>query len=213
MRVHGHPALLSALKKLRSHADFLEKFSPTVKSSGFFYFDSVGLVRPEITHYRQHLSLNYEPPKGTTVLFLVPQTRNKPFHKAPEFKKIRQLFRSLGKEQASKIHICVYAAPFGVIPLELDEVYPLSQHEAALPLDLETVDYVASQTREYIKRTVYASVVLLNDAKLWKNTVEKACKSACKAKGLAFDSVDASVEGSKEILSRLENILRKQLSE
>ena len=213
MRVHGHPALLSALKKLRSHADFLEKFSPTVKSSGFFYFDPVGLARPEILHYRKRLEERYDPPNNAKVLFLVPQTRNKPFHKAPEFKKIRQLFRSLGEQLSSKIHICVYAAPFGVIPLELDEVYPLSQHEVALPLDLETVDYVASQTAGYIKRTAYASAVLLNDAKLWKNTVEKACKSACKAKSLAFDSVDASVEGSKEILSRLENILRKQLSE
>ena len=56
MRVHGHPALLSALKRLRSHADFLEKYSPTVKGNGFFYFDSVGLVRPEITHYRKRLN-------------------------------------------------------------------------------------------------------------------------------------------------------------
>ena len=143
----------------------------------------------------------------------MPQTRNKPFHKAPEFKKIRQLFRSLGEELASKIHVCVYCAPFGVVPLELDEVYPLSQHEAALPLDLETVDYVASQTSEYIKRTAYRGVVLLNDAKLWKDTVKKACRSACKTKGLAFDAVDADAGGSKEILVRLENILRRQLSE
>ena len=211
MRVHGHPALLSALKKLRNHADFLEKYSPTVKSSGFFYFDSVGLARPEITHYRKHLSERYDSPSNAKVLFLVPQTRNKPFHKAPEFKKIRQLFRSLG-ELSEKIHICVYAAPFGVVPLELDEVYPLSQHEVALPLDLETVDYVADQTQEYIKRTAYASVVLLNDPKLWKDTVKKACKSACKAKGLAFDCIEADVAGSKEILSRLEDIFKKQLS-
>ena len=213
MRVHGHPALLSALKRLRSHADFLERYSPTVKGSGFFYFDSVGLVRPEITHYRKRLNQRYDPPKNARVLLLVPQTRNKPFHRAPEFKKIRHLFRCLGEELASKIHICVYAAPFGVVPLELDEVYPLSQHEAALPLDLETVDYVAGQTREYIRRTAYTGVVLLNDAKLWKDTVKKACRSACRAKGLAFDSVDADVEGSKEILIRLENILLRQLSE
>ena len=135
-----------------------------MKSNGFFYFDSVGLVRPEITHYRKRLEERYDPPKNAKVLFLVPQTRNKPFHRAPEFKKIRHLLRSLGEELASKIHICVYSAPFGVVPLELDEVYPLSQHEAALPLDLETVDYVASQTREYIKRTAYTGVVLLNDA-------------------------------------------------
>ena len=77
---------------------------------------------------------------------------------------------------ASKIHVCVYSAPFGVVPLELDEVYPLSQHEAALPLDLETIDYVANQTSEYIKQTAYMGVVLLNDAKLWKDKVKKACR-------------------------------------
>jgi 7-cyano-7-deazaguanine tRNA-ribosyltransferase len=212
MRVHSHPALLSALKRLRGHEDFLEKFSPTVKSSGFFYFDSVGLVRPEITHYRKRLNERYDPPENARILFLVPQTRNKPFHKAPEFKKIRQLFRRLGEDLAGKVHVCFYAAPFGVIPLELDEVYPLSQHEATLPLDLETVDYVASQTAAYIKRSCYAGVVLLNDAKLWRDTIKTACTSACCERGLAFDVVDADL-ASKEILVRLENILRKQLSE
>ena len=212
MRVHAHPALLSALKRLRNHEDFLEKLNPTVKGSGFFYFDSVGLARPEITHYRKRLSQRYTPPENARVLLLVPQTRNKPFHKAPEFKKIRQLFRSLG-ELSAQVHVCVYAAPFGVVPLELDEVYPLSQHEVALPLDRETVDYVAAETAEYITRNGYGSVVVLNDKKLWGDTVKKSCKHACTAKSLPFDSVDADVAGSKEILTRLENILRKQLSE
>src|SRR5665648_773067 len=162
MRLHAHPALLSALKRVRSHADFLEKYSPTAKSSGFFYFDSVGLARPEITHYRKRLNQNYSPPKGAKVLLLLPQTRNKPFHKAPEMKKIRQLMRILGEELAAQVHVCVYAAPFGVVPLELDEVYPLSQHETTLPLDLETVDYVAGQAAGYIQRNGYRSVVLLN---------------------------------------------------
>ncbi len=212
MRVHNHPALLSALKKLRNHVDFLEKYSPSVKSSGFFYFDAEGLARPEITHYRKRLNQRYDPPSNAKILFLVPQTRNKPFHKAPEFKKIRQLLRSLGEKSASKIHICVYCAPFGVVPLELDEIYPLSQHETALPLDLETVNYVANQTREYIKRNSYEGVVLLNDAKLWQGTVKRACKSVCRAKGLAFDAVDTNVKGTKEILAQLEVILRKQLN-
>jgi len=213
MRVHAHPALLSALKHLCNHADFLEKYSPTAKSSGFFYFDSVGLARPEITHYRKRLSERYIPPSEVKVLLLVPQTRNKPFHKAPEFKKIRQLFRSLGKELSGQVHVCVYSAPFGLVPLELDEVYPLSQHESANPFDLDTINYVANQTAEYIKRSTYPSVTLLNDPKHWSNNVKKACTKVCSAKGLAFDSVDANVQGSKEIFSRLEEILRKQLSE
>ncbi|MGA3059813.1 MAG: tRNA guanosine(15) transglycosylase TgtA [Candidatus Bathyarchaeia archaeon] len=213
MRVHSHPALLSALKRLRNHSDFLEMYSPTVKENGFFYFDSVGLARPEIIHYRKRLNQRYDPPKNARVLLLLPQTKNKPFHRAPEFKKIRHIFRCLGAELASKIHVCVYAAPFGAIPLELDEIYPLSQHECALPLDLETVNYVAERTREYINRTEYVGVVLLNDAKIWKDIVKKACRSTCKKKGLMFDCINADVEGNKEILVRLENILSSQLSE
>ena len=111
------------------------------------------------------------------------------------------------------MHVCVYAAPFGVVPLELDEVYPLSQHETALPLDLETVDYVANQAAEYIERSGYQGVTLLNDRKLWGSTVKKACQQACNEKAVAFDSVEANVEGTKETLANLESILRKQLIE
>jgi 7-cyano-7-deazaguanine tRNA-ribosyltransferase len=212
MRVHAHPALLSALKHLHKHADFLEKYSPTAKSSGFFYFNSVGLARPEITHYRKRLTERYTPPQNAKVLLLVPQTRNKPFHKAPEFKKIRQLFRSIGKELSGQVHVCVYSAPFGLVPLELDEVYPLSQHETAHPFDLETINYVANQAAEYIERSPYQSVALLNDPKHWSDTVKEACQKVCSAKDLGFDSVDANVQGSKEIFSRLDAILREQLS-
>jgi 7-cyano-7-deazaguanine tRNA-ribosyltransferase len=211
MRVHAHPALLSALKHLRKHADFLEKYSPTAKSSGFFYFDSVGLARPEITHYCKRLTERYMPPQNAKVLLLVPQTRNKPFHKSPEFKKIRQLFRNIGKELSSQVHVCVYSVPFGLVPLELDEVYPLSQHEAANPFDLETINYVANQTAYYIGRSPYQSVTLLNDPKHWNDAVKQASQKACSVKSLKFESVDASVEGSKEIFNRLEAILREQL--
>ena len=174
MRLHAHPALLSALKHLQNHEDFLEAYSPTSKSSGFFYFDSVGLARPEITHYRKRLTERYTPPQDARVLLLVPQTRNKPFHKAPEFKKIRQLFRSLGEDLSVQVHVCVYSAPFGLVPLELDEVYPLSQHETAHPFDCETVEYVATQTAEYIKRSAYKGVVLLNDPKHWNDSIKES---------------------------------------
>lgn len=213
MRLHAHPALLSALKRVRDNEEFLEQFSPRAKSSGFFYFDAVGLARPEIVHYRKRLSTNYEPPADAKVLFLVPQTRNKPFHKAPEMKKIRHLLRMIGEDQAAQVHVCVYAAPFGVIPLELDEVYPLSQHEATLPLDLETVNYVAAQAADYIKRNNYKAVVLLNDRKLWKDTVKAAVKAACEEKSLCFSTQDTNIEGTREMLKHLETALLKGLAE
>jgi 7-cyano-7-deazaguanine tRNA-ribosyltransferase len=213
MRAHAHPALLTALKKLKNHRDFIEKCSPTVKRSGLFFFGSVGLARPEVTHYRNRLLERYCPPENARVLLLAPQTRKKPFHKARQFDGIKQVFQRLDKELASTVHVCFYSAPFGVVPLELDEVYPLSQHETALPLDVETVDYVASQVSEYILRTHYNTVVLLHDPQQWGNSVKKQCGKACQKNGTAFEVVDVRVEGSKNILTRLEMILRKHLSE
>ena len=88
----------------------------------------------------------------------------------------------------------------------------MSQHEAAHPFDLETVNYVANQTAEYIERSPYQSVALLNDPKHWGDMVKKTAQKVCSIKSLEFDSVDANVQGSKEIFSLLEAILREQLS-
>jgi 7-cyano-7-deazaguanine tRNA-ribosyltransferase len=213
MRAHAHPALFTALKKLKNHADFIEKGSPTVKRSGLFFFSSVSIARPEVVHYRNRMLERYCPPENARVLLLVPQTRRKPFHKAQELNKIRQIFQRLGDALSSSIHVCFYAALFGLIPMELDEVYPLSQHEIALPLDRETVDYVARQVSDYIKRSNYETVLLLNDPQQWGDSVKKLCKSTCLKKGARFEDVNIKVEGSKSILTRLEMILRKHLSE
>lgn len=97
--------------------------------------------------------------------------------------------------------------------MELDEVYPLSQHEASHPFDLETVGYVASQTAEYIKRSSYKSVVLLNEPKRWIDKVKEACTKSCEEADLPFNSMDANVAGSREIFDRLENILLEHLNE
>ena len=213
MRAHAHPALLTALKKLKNYEDFIEEYSPTVKRSGLFFFNSVGLSRPEVVHYRSRMLERYCPPEDARVLLLVPQTRNKPFHKAQEFKKIQQVLQRLGKQLSSRVHVCFYAAPFGLIPLELDEVYPLSQHETALPLDEETIDYVASQVSNYIQRSHYEAVVLLHDSQRWGDSVKKLCRKECLKKGIRFEYVNMKAEGSKNILTRLEMILRKHSSE
>jgi len=213
MRAHAHPALFTALKKLKNHEDFLEKYSPTAKKSGLFFFSSVGLARPEVSHYRKRVRERYCPPENARVLLLAPQTRKKPFHKAHEFNRIKQVSKRMGEELAGSVHVCFYAAPFGVIPLELDEVYPLSQHEIALPLDQETVDYVASQVSEYVRCAHYGTVVLLHDPQQWGNSVKAQCAKSCLKKGIAFEVVDITAEGSKNILTRLEMILRKHLSE
>jgi 7-cyano-7-deazaguanine tRNA-ribosyltransferase len=184
MRAHAHPALLRAVKILSKYEEYIEKHSPTVKSSGLFFFSSLGLARPEVVHYRKNLAKHYAKPKEIYTLLLVPQTLTKPFHKSHEYKQMAKLLNN----KLNKVHACFYAAPFGVVPIELDEVYPLSQHETAMPLDKETTAYVANQIVDYINRTNYKKVILLNDQENWNKTINNACKKVCQQRRIKFET-------------------------
>jgi 7-cyano-7-deazaguanine tRNA-ribosyltransferase len=189
MRAHSHPALLQALKKLGTYTQFIEKHDPTTKKSGHFYYNSLALIRPEVYRHRKKMTERYTKPKQKTILLLVPQTQTKPFHKSKQYRKIAKLVThgSIGKQD--EIHVCFYAAPFGVIPIELDEIYPLSQHETAMPLDKETIEYVTNQITDYINRTNYEKVILINDPENWNHTILAVCKKTCKQKQVTFKTI------------------------
>jgi 7-cyano-7-deazaguanine tRNA-ribosyltransferase len=207
LRAHGHPALLQALKRLKKYEDFIEKHSPSIKKSGLFFFSSVGLMRPEVVRHRERMLKRYSPPEKSRILFLIPQTLTKPFHKSQEFKEVKKLLRRLPKKHLNEVHVCFYAAPFGVIPLELDEVYPLSQNETVLPLDKETIEHVANQVAEYVSGMNYEAVLLLNDTENWNKVVLNSCKRACSKKNIGFKCFDIKKEWGNEILTELEKIL------
>jgi 7-cyano-7-deazaguanine tRNA-ribosyltransferase len=198
LRAHGHPALLQALKRLKKYEDFIEKHSPAVKRSGLFFFNSVGLVRPEVVRHGRRLMERYSPPNKAKILLLAPQTQMKPFHKSQEFKQAEKTLKQVLGEHLEKTHICFYAAPFGVIPIELDEVYPLSQHETVLPLDKETVEYVAKQVADYINRTDYKTIILLNDPENWNKTILSTCKKACQQKNIKFKGTNTKKQAPQE---------------
>jgi len=181
-RAHGHPNLLKALKILHKYTEYLEKHSPITKRSGLFFFSSTGLSRPEVTRHRKRLSERYSPPKAE-VLVLLPQTRMKPFHRSNECQQaLKDIRRKLG-EEIDDFHVCMYAAPFGVVPIELDEVYPLSQYESVAPLDLETLDCVAKQIANYIMAVDCERIFLVQDVETWKGKIVAACRQACERKG------------------------------
>ncbi len=187
LRAHSHPTLFQALHRLGGSAEFIEKHNPSAKPSGLFCFDSADLSRPEVTRHRRLLTERYAPPEEADSLMLFPQTRTKPFHKSKVF---REKQKNLDEHSEVKnAHVCFYAAPFGIVPIELDEVYPLSQHETALPLDRETIDYVAKQVHDYIARTRYDRVILVNDPENWGKSIINACKRACRKKGVTFKSM------------------------
>jgi 7-cyano-7-deazaguanine tRNA-ribosyltransferase len=176
MRAHSHPALYTAARRLAKYKDYIEKHSPSTKPSGLFFCNSLSLIRPEVIRHSRLLAERYTPPKQAKTLLLMPQTGTKPFHRSREYKQMQNDFR----QEMAKASVCFYSAPFGIVPIELDEVYPLSQHEAAMPLDKETREHVAEQTANHIERTKPRTVMLVHDFQNWNNIILKTVKKTCK---------------------------------
>jgi len=211
LRAHGHPSLLQALKHLRKYEDYLESHSPITKKSGLFFFSSLGLIRPEVVRHRKRLSERYSPPKEAKVLVLLPQTQTKPFHKSKEHRRVlKGIQRNLG-DKAHEIHVCAYAAPFGVVPTELDEVYPLSQHEIATPLDAETINHTARQVASYIALTNYRQIILLQDLETWKGKMATACRQACRKKVIPLTVLRLKKQWNESALNSLVTAIQKAL--
>jgi 7-cyano-7-deazaguanine tRNA-ribosyltransferase len=205
MRAHGHPALFQALKTLKKYEDYVERHGPAVKNSGLFFYSSIGLARPEIVRHRKRLAERYTPPNEAKILLLLPQTQRKPFHKSKTFTDIIRQPQVLKKP--STIHACFYCAPFGVVPTELDEIYPLSQHETVQTPDRETSEYVATQLADYISRTRYEKVVLIDDTENWGNPILYACRGACANKKIRFECFVAGKKQEKNLISNLKDAL------
>lgn len=184
LRAHGHPALLRAVKEMAKYSHVFEEYSPVTKSSGLFYFNSVGLCRPEIVRHRTRLSERHSPSKRQNVLVLLPQTATKPFHKSRQHTETLKEIQEKTGVKTRNIHVCTYAAPFGVIPIELEEVYPLSQHETTMPLETETIDYVAEQVSNYMADRNYEKVIMVEDAETWRKKITQTCRRACQKKNI-----------------------------
>jgi predicted RNA-binding protein len=98
-----------------------------------------------------------------------------------------------------------------LVPIELDEVYPLSQHETVTPLDNETVKYVTEETTEYLRRAGYEKVIFVSDPGKWGQTMQKTCRETCRQKQIRLRTIN--IEKKKDAdLSSSHRLDRKTVS-
>ncbi len=130
-RARAHPALLQALR-VALRAEHLLKYEPVTKKTAFFYTGEESLSRPEVRLHLQRLkNLNIK-----KKLVLLPE-REKPYS------------RSYALWSTAEYHICIASSVFGIIPLEVEEIYPLNQHEAPPSVTPEQREFMARVIASY----------------------------------------------------------------
>ncbi|WP_321421855.1 tRNA guanosine(15) transglycosylase TgtA [uncultured Methanobacterium sp.] len=148
-RCRAHPFLLEALRTLKNFSEDLEKYDPPYKKSAFFYTGPESLHRPEV--YRHLKKIKQIPPKKSVLL--LPRS-SKPYserlYDIPE-RFYRVIPQQESVDQLEDIQVTVVDVPFGVIPLELDQVYPLAQNESPDSYDEDSLKMVRNILSDYLE--------------------------------------------------------------
>jgi 7-cyano-7-deazaguanine tRNA-ribosyltransferase len=137
-RCRAHPALLDALRALGKHKQFLERYEPLSREGAFFYTGPESLDRPSAYRYERRYFERYsKPPQQMSVVF---QDADRPYSRVYA-KEMREISRR------TDAHFLVIS-PFGPVPIELDEVYPIAQSVFPRSRDRDTEE----RTRELMER-------------------------------------------------------------
>ena len=146
-RCRAHPALLDAVRQLGNYSADLEKYDPRSKKSAFFYTGPESLCRSEVLRHMQKLR---QMPKKRDLVILPPS--RKPYSKFVSGK--LGDFYIFGKKQEIDLDntdFMVLDVPFGLIPLEIDEVYPLSQSDAPKTRDVDSIEFMEDFIAEFVE--------------------------------------------------------------
>jgi len=167
-RAKGHAQMTAALKRLSKYDKYLEEGSDGFKGRGLFYYDYHSIHKPEVIRHQEQLMGSYKRPADKSVLVLMSEPKNRPFSGNAGFKKLKK------RMDDNKVHYCFVAAPYGVVPANLTETYPLSQFEIARPLDHETIQSTTEYVRRYVEKYPHEHVILvLKDRPLEDSLLDK----------------------------------------
>jgi len=140
IRCRAHPAMLDALRRLEEHQEFMERYDPISRDGALFYTGAETRGRPVFRRYISRLWDRYLPATDKAALFY--DEGNKPYSRAmaADFDKARR-----------SGYTPVVISPFGPVPAELDELYPIAQSVFPKIMDSDTIFETESLTVKFIE--------------------------------------------------------------
>ncbi len=114
-RCRAHPALLNGLRRLKNHLDILERYEPLSRENAPFYTGAESISRPTFTRCAKRIEERFAFSGGRLVE--LPEI-GKPYN--------RHCSSTIRRFYDGDTDIVV-RSPFGPVPLELDEAFPVAQ--------------------------------------------------------------------------------------
>ncbi|MCH8022912.1 MAG: tRNA guanosine(15) transglycosylase TgtA [Thaumarchaeota archaeon] len=155
----NHPKLWAAFLLLSRYSDELEEGTPLFKEKGLFLSSAPDNERPEVRRYFRNLD-RVTISKKKHIALILPETREKPFLISNLYLKIIRAY----SDMMDQIQVCFIAPVFGLVPVEISDIYPLSQYVCSYPLDEHFTRITILKIREFLAKRSFKRVVIVDNS-------------------------------------------------
>ncbi len=204
-RVTSRPALTAMLKILdQNHYKFLEERIPITRKHQLISTTKHTLFRPEIKRFQNRVLKRYSKPSSTKILLLLPCSAKKPYSFSKSHKLLREARYNVKNPHI--IHEVIITSPLGLVPRELELIYPASRYDIAVSgeWDEDEKKMIRTILKQYFEVNDYDKIIV-HVPKVIQDFVRDMLKNPI------ITCIDTPT--SKESLNKLSNILIKETSQ
>ncbi len=139
-RVRNHPNLVDAFVVIKDNIAFFEKYEKVYKQHGRLYVSPESVYRPLIYRYELKLINNYRVPKEAKFLIILPELDVRSDH-SPSIKRWLEEINNNSVIPRRLIHIAFISDFYGIVPLELNNTFPMGQSESFTRFEINGILY------------------------------------------------------------------------
>ncbi len=194
--------------------EYFERRTPVARNQRLEANTMESLKRVEVKRFANRVLERYEPPKRK-ILLILPCSAKKPYSKSPSHAKFIEAIENY----RGYIHELILTSPLGVVPRELEMVYPAAFYDIPVTgyWDAEEREWVSSCLRAYLKNNLRNYELIVAHL---SGAYKEICGSVATDLGIevVFTCENNEEVTSKEALKRLKRriaelcVERKRLS-
>ncbi len=113
------------------------------------------LHRPEVSRWRKRMLERYIPPPDIELTIVLPCSAKKPYSESKSHRHFREYIRKGAKGNMSHVHEVVLTSPLGLVPRELEGLYPAAHYDVPVTghWSAEEKEITAALLADYLKKT------------------------------------------------------------
>lgn len=167
--VRHRPWMTAAMRHLDQEWTYLEERTPVARQSAMAFTTDDALHRVEVVRFADRVTSRYRTQLDEYPLVLVPCSATKPYSLSPSHRDFRDAIDFRG-------HIVSLTSPFGVVPDELELVYPAQHYDTAVTgqWSASEREFVTDVLESYLERADYPRIIAHVPREGYRAVVEEA---------------------------------------